>query len=208
MTTAELLERVEGVKRQGAGWVARCPAHEDRHASLSIADAGDNVVLRCHAGCDFAAVMAALSSVGTTVPSQTERIVDATYAYHDADGTHLYDVVRIRPKDFASVPRMAPGAWPASSAFPTASRTYSRRSAASSSSKVRRTSTGWPRSASPRPRTLAGQGSGGRSSPNTCAVGRWSSSRTTTVRDARMRTTLRDRSTASPTFASSNYLSP
>lgn len=104
MTTVELLDRLEGVKRQGRGWVARCPAHEDAHASLSIADAGDNLLVKCHAGCEFAAIMAAIPA-----PEKPMRIMDALYAYHDADGTHLYDVLRFRPKDFRH--RAADGTW-------------------------------------------------------------------------------------------------
>jgi putative DNA primase/helicase len=55
-----LVDRLEGVRRSGTGWVARCPAHEDRHASLSVA-AGDDgrALLTCHAGCATETVVAA-----------------------------------------------------------------------------------------------------------------------------------------------------
>jgi len=48
-------------RRAGAGWAARCPAHDDRRASLSVA-AGENggAVVHCHAGCEPSAVVAAL----------------------------------------------------------------------------------------------------------------------------------------------------
>ena len=47
-----LLKRLEGVRRSGEGWTARCPGHEDRHASLSVAVGGDGrALLTCHAGC-------------------------------------------------------------------------------------------------------------------------------------------------------------
>lgn len=56
-----LLARLPGARPAGAGkWVARCPAHEDKSPSLSIRDAGDRVLLKCHAGCSAAAVVAAL----------------------------------------------------------------------------------------------------------------------------------------------------
>jgi hypothetical protein len=32
----DLLARLNGLSSSGDGWTARCPAHEDRHASLSI----------------------------------------------------------------------------------------------------------------------------------------------------------------------------
>lgn len=50
-----------GLKQTGSGWSARCPAHEDRQASLSIAEGEDGrVLLRCHAGCDHKKIVAAL----------------------------------------------------------------------------------------------------------------------------------------------------
>lgn len=61
MELEELLRRLEGVKRSGGGYSARCPAHEDKNASLSIKQ-GDNggVVLHCHAGCTPEQVVGAL----------------------------------------------------------------------------------------------------------------------------------------------------
>lgn len=52
---------IPGARRAGAGWVARCPAHEDRRASFSIAK-GQNgrVLVRCHAGCELKAILDAL----------------------------------------------------------------------------------------------------------------------------------------------------
>jgi hypothetical protein len=45
--------------------MARCPAHEDREPSLSIADGeGGTVLVRCHAGCDQRDVIAALRARG------------------------------------------------------------------------------------------------------------------------------------------------
>jgi len=59
--TAILLDRLNGVRRSGKAWMARCPGHEDRHASLAIA-AGDDgrALLTCHAGCSTEAVVAAV----------------------------------------------------------------------------------------------------------------------------------------------------
>jgi hypothetical protein len=36
MTIGDFLNRLEGVKSQKNGWIARCPAHDDRKASLSV----------------------------------------------------------------------------------------------------------------------------------------------------------------------------
>lgn len=62
---AETLAKALGGRRTGAAWMARCPAHEDREPSLSIADARcGKVLVRCHAGCDQHEVIAALRARG------------------------------------------------------------------------------------------------------------------------------------------------
>jgi hypothetical protein len=62
MTPLEtLLARLPSATKTGKGWSARCPAHDDRRASLSITE-GDNgaALLKCHAGCDTSVVLAAI----------------------------------------------------------------------------------------------------------------------------------------------------
>jgi hypothetical protein len=62
MTPLEmLLARLPGAKKAGNGWSARCPAHDDRKASLSIAQGDDGTALvKRHAGCNTAAILAAI----------------------------------------------------------------------------------------------------------------------------------------------------
>lgn len=56
-----LLSKLPGARKAGKGWSARCPAHEDRKASLSISAGGDGAALvKCHAGCDTAAIVSAV----------------------------------------------------------------------------------------------------------------------------------------------------
>lgn len=63
--TAEAIAKALGGRKAGTAWMARCPAHDDRTPSLSIADARDGKVLvRCHAGCDQRDVIAALRARG------------------------------------------------------------------------------------------------------------------------------------------------
>ena len=63
--TAETIAKALGGRKAGGGWMARCPAHDDRKPSLSIRDADDGKVLvRCHAGCDQERVIAALRARG------------------------------------------------------------------------------------------------------------------------------------------------
>lgn len=48
-------------KRNGDGYTARCPAHDDRTPSLSIGEGDDGrALLKCHAGCSLADVLSAL----------------------------------------------------------------------------------------------------------------------------------------------------
>jgi hypothetical protein len=62
MTPLEtLLARLPDARKAGNGWSARCPAHDDRRGSLSIAQGDDGTALvKCHAGCDTSAILAAV----------------------------------------------------------------------------------------------------------------------------------------------------
>ncbi len=104
-----VLARLDHVRPAGAGYSARCPAHEDRISSLTVSP-GDSaaVVLYCHAGCSPESVTAA---IGLTVADLTgaPRIV-AEYPYHDADGAVLFVVERWMPKDFRVRPALPPPA--------------------------------------------------------------------------------------------------
>lgn len=59
MSADVLLDRLERVRKCGGGWIARCPAHEDKSASLSVADADGRVLIHCFAGCTPLAVVEA-----------------------------------------------------------------------------------------------------------------------------------------------------
>ena len=48
-------------KQAGDGHTARCPAHEDKQASLSVGEGDDGrVLIKCHAGCEVKAICSAL----------------------------------------------------------------------------------------------------------------------------------------------------
>ena len=106
---ARLLAKLDGIKRSGAGWMARCPAHEDRQASLSVTTGDDGrALVHCFAGCDLEAVTRA-TGIATAdlfehrdAPPELSRRRDivATYDYRDASGQLAYQVVRYDPKDF------------------------------------------------------------------------------------------------------------
>jgi hypothetical protein len=62
---ASVLAKLSGLRKTGKGWSARCPAHEDRRASLSVAEGDDGrALVKCHAGCTVEAIARA---VGLTV---------------------------------------------------------------------------------------------------------------------------------------------
>jgi len=58
-----LQSRLDGIKRTGQNrWQAQCPAHEDRHPSLSIRELDDGrILIHCFAECDVHSVLSALS---------------------------------------------------------------------------------------------------------------------------------------------------
>ena len=62
MTATKILDRLEGVRPTGSGrWLAKCPAHEDRRASLSIRELDDGrLLLHDFAGCETGDVLGAL----------------------------------------------------------------------------------------------------------------------------------------------------
>ncbi len=55
-----VLAALKGVKRSDGGWVACCPGHADKMQSLGIDVTDGKVLLRCHAGCEFEAIVAAM----------------------------------------------------------------------------------------------------------------------------------------------------
>ena len=60
MNVEAVLARLNGVRHKGGGWMARCPAHEDRSPSLSIRKESGKILLHCFGGCSIEAVCAAL----------------------------------------------------------------------------------------------------------------------------------------------------
>jgi hypothetical protein len=112
-------------RRSGKQWQAHCPAHEDDTASLSIAEGKDGcVLLKCHAGCELDAILAAVKKTRSdlfpktrekrirsastakprTFPSLKNAISSAALRlkagvtrrdwYHNADGSELFMTVR------------------------------------------------------------------------------------------------------------------
>lgn len=108
MTLHEVLNRFDGVKARGQSeYMARCPCHDDRKASLSIGSGKNGgVVLKCQAGCDTADI---LSRVGLSMKDlfndemkpDTKPHIVATYDYRAKDGTLLAQKLRKSDKSFS-----------------------------------------------------------------------------------------------------------
>ncbi len=101
MTTARELAAALGGKKKGSAWFCRCPAHDDHSPSLEITEKAGRVLFTCRAGCDQAAVLAALRQRGLwgeahAGTERADRIV-ATYSYRDETGALRYQVVRLTP---------------------------------------------------------------------------------------------------------------
>lgn len=63
----EFLSRV-GASPEGDGWVTHCPAHADSHASLRLSVGQSRFLLKCRAGCESSAVLAALGLSFSDLP--------------------------------------------------------------------------------------------------------------------------------------------
>lgn len=116
-------DRLQGVRSTTNGYEAKCPAHDDRHASLSVSHGNDGrVLLHCHAGCSPIEVCQAIGlrlgdlfpkteMVGRPSGAQGQSRIVATYDYRDADGRLLYQVVRLDPKRFLQRKPNEAGGW-------------------------------------------------------------------------------------------------
>lgn len=111
MTSA--LDRVVGqlhiTGQRGDTYDARCPAHDDKRASLTVSPGRNGgTVVHCHAGCEPSAILEALGL--TFADISAEPHVVATYVYRDEEGARLWDVDRYEPKTFRCRPGLPPRA--------------------------------------------------------------------------------------------------
>ena len=97
------LEKLDGLKRNGADWAALCPLHPDRNPSLAIKITSDGKVLaHCHAGCDQRDLARYLGLEGAAERGEWTPHGEAiaVYDYRDEAGTLLYQVLRTAGKQF------------------------------------------------------------------------------------------------------------
>ena len=95
--------------------MAKCPAHEDRTASLSINTGDDGRwLLCCHAGCDLDAILSASNLQRRDLFPENgngSRQIIASYDYQTTAGDLLFQVVRYDPKDFRQRRPDGKGGW-------------------------------------------------------------------------------------------------
>ncbi len=110
-----VIAKLDGARKSGGQWMARCPAHEDAKASLSITEGTEQpVVFSCMAGCESAVILDKLgltwadlcaprddSDGGGNDPWTRNGPAIAVYPYHDENGTLLFEVLRSRNKKFS-----------------------------------------------------------------------------------------------------------
>ena len=115
MTTAELVGRLSGVKKErGRGFVAHCPAHDDHRPSLAVTTGNSGaVLLTCRAGCSTEDVLARMGlELSDLYPEKLRgSAIVETYDYVDEDGVILYQGVRLEPKSFRQRRPDGVGGW-------------------------------------------------------------------------------------------------
>ena len=113
MQIEEITARLEGVKASGGGYSAKCPAHDDKRASLSISTGeSGKILLYCHAGCGVGEIVGAMGLKESDLfpdapynrsegPRKARREVVARYDYTDENGRFLCRKTRFSDKSFA-----------------------------------------------------------------------------------------------------------
>lgn len=95
MTALQVAEMLHARPSGRGRWLARCPAHNDRHPSLTITQGRDATLLRCwSAGCTVEQIVAAvglqmrdLFHCDQSTPQERRKAADAK-ACQDAGGAH------------------------------------------------------------------------------------------------------------------------
>jgi AAA domain len=118
MTVREILSRLDPVRPIKGGWQARCPAHDDKIPSLSVSEREGKILLKCFAGCEPAAIVAALNLRmadlfvdGKPTGNGPGEKPEAVYPYSDENGDLLFEVVRFPGKQFRQRRPDGKGGW-------------------------------------------------------------------------------------------------
>lgn len=115
MDAAFVANSLQKAKRNGSGWMACCPAHDDHNPSLSVSECEDGKVLvKCFAGCTQLSVIDALKAKQLWPKQSKEKLngkhkdnkrapkkeISAIYDYRDLKDNLVHQEVRFEPKSF------------------------------------------------------------------------------------------------------------
>ena len=103
----EFLNNLSCVTGGNNQYSARCPAHDDRTASLSISSGQDGkILLHCHAGCTVPHILNAMNLTEKDlfpprehVHNRGNRKQEAEYIYHNAQGCPILKKIKYRYED-------------------------------------------------------------------------------------------------------------
>lgn len=107
MEIEDFVAKLDGVRQLPSGISARCPAHDDHVASLSVG-CGENggVVVHCHAGCTVEAIVAAMGLTMVDLQGLPHITNEHPYTHN---GQILWVVERwANPKTFRCRPGLPP----------------------------------------------------------------------------------------------------
>ncbi len=130
MKFTDFIERFEKRTATKNGFMVRCPSHDDGSASLSIGKSNNGgVLLKCFAGCEPAAICAALGLtlrdlfatenfkpftppivISKTETQTAKPTIEKIYSYQNENGVEVFQALRLKPKSFRQR-HMADGKW-------------------------------------------------------------------------------------------------
>lgn len=110
------LQHFQVTKRYNDRAQAKCPAHDDRQASLTITKGRKCTLFRCHAGCGLDSILSAAglekkdtfyeleyskqSNWRFYVENREKRKIEAVYNYVSCNGRYAYTKIRLNGKKF------------------------------------------------------------------------------------------------------------
>jgi hypothetical protein len=108
-----VLSRLDGIRKSGNGYSARCPAEThggDRNPSLSVGEGeSGRVLLTCHKGCLYDDIIAGINLTSRDIAGTANEVrpewtpfgeAVAVYDYPDENGRLLFQVLRTADKQF------------------------------------------------------------------------------------------------------------
>lgn len=113
MTYDEILTYFQVNKRYQDKAQCKCPAHDDKQASLTVTKGRDSVLIHCHANCSTENVLSAAglkmsdlfyqekrtgSSWQAYIESREKKKIEAVYNYVSSNGDYLFTKVRMQGK--------------------------------------------------------------------------------------------------------------